>query len=293
MKKVFSSIKEAVHIYANDPYREGRASSVTFKDGVLFSYNTAISHHVINEKGESAFIVNRQSYSNTTSKQQGQLAYALNHQKTIPLRFISYDTQSLNANDLSKMRLIELYEKEAQRLLIKASKARLKGDDYRAAAYHTLNELKAYFDFFGIDYDIGDIAMHEAIAIENDKIAKELEKKRTAERIAYQKEALEKWRNGENVNNYFEITALRLNGENVETTKGAKVPIEHAIKLWPLINRLHEKGETYHANGHSIHLGHYTVNSFEKDILTVGCHKIPFSELSAIAEQLNLYKEVI
>lgn len=289
MRSVFSSNSEAIHIFANDPYRSGRSqASISFGGGVLFSYNTAIAQHVTNEQGQAAIILNRTSYSVSTSKHQGQVGYAANHLKSIYVDFIPYNTQALTANRLDNKRLIERYEAKAAEFLVRASRARSKADDYRAAAFNTLNELKEYLAFFGIEYQAGDLSALEAAAADADRKAREAAKIRAAEKIKEQAEALEKWRAGEDMRHYFEVTALRINGDTIETTKGANIPLDHAIKIWPMLKRWHDSGEKYYRGQHSIHLGHYTVNSFADDILTVGCHKIPFTEVSAIAQQLHL-----
>ena len=289
MKYVFSSNSEAIHIYANDPERRGRASSISFGGGVLFSYNTAIAQHVTDEQGETAIIVNNTSYSVSTSKHQSLLRYAANHLTRLYVSHIPYNTQDLKPKHAGdRLRLIEAYERQAADYLVKASRARSKADDYRAAAYHVLNELKDYFAFFGIEYEAGDLSALEAAAAEADSKAREAAKIRAAEKIKEQAEALEAWRKGEDKRHYFEVTALRINGDTIETTKGANIPLDHAVKAWPLLKRLHDSGGVYQNSGHSIHLGHYTVSRFERDTLTVGCHKIPFSEVSAIASQLGL-----
>ena len=295
MKKVFSSNKEAIHIYANDSSREGRASSISFKNGVLFSYNTAIAHHVTNAQGEAAIIINNGNYSVTTSKQQGQLRYAANHLNRIYIQFVPYNAQSLMPahneicfNGLTVNKLIANYESKAAEYLAKASRARLKADDYRAAAFQTLNELKAYLNFFGIEYSAGDLSALEAAAIESDKKERERAKARKIEKMKEQAEALEKWRAGENVYHSFEITALRVKDDEIQTSRGARIPLEHAIKAWPLLKKLHDSGRDMSLDTHSIKFGHYEMRAFKNDCLIVGCHTIPFFEVQSIAQKLNL-----
>jgi hypothetical protein len=295
MKKVFSSISEAIHIYANDPMREGRASSVSFKNGVLFSYNTAIAHHVTNAQGESVMILNNTNYSNTTSKQQSRLRYATNNLKQIYVNFVEYDAQSLMPasneicfNGLTIDKLIKNYERKAADYLAKASRARLKADDYRAAAFHELNELKTYLEFFGIEYQAGDLSALETAAIESDRKEREAAKARKIERIKEQAENLQKWRAGENVYNNFEITALRIKEDEIQTSRGARIPLDHAIKAWPLLKKLHDSGRDISLDSHSIKFGHYEMRAFKDDCLIVGCHTISFSEVQNIASQLNL-----
>jgi hypothetical protein len=124
--------------------------------------------------------------------------------------------------------------------------------------------------------------------IQHEKEAKASEKIRKAERIKEQAEALENWRLGLDVRNHFEVTALRIKDDEIQTTRGARIPVDHAIKFWGLIKSWHEKGVSYVKDHHSIHLGNYSVNRFENDILTVGCHSIPYSEIENIAHQLRL-----
>ena len=101
-------------------------------------------------------------------------------------------------------------------------------------------------------------------------------------------DAREETRRGQDVRNNFELTALRIKDDEIQTTRGARIPLDHAIKFWGLIKSWHDKGVSYVKDHHSIHLGNYSVNRFENDVLTVGCHSIPYSEIQIIANQLKL-----
>jgi hypothetical protein len=181
------------------------------------------------------------------------------------------------------------YEKAAERLYLKASKARSRRDDYMAQAYNQLKEYQDYCGLFGVDYVIPDAERLQALAVEKAKEAERLEKERLERRKQEQAENLEKWRNGAQIyGGYFEVTALRLNGDSIETSRGASIPTDHAIKAWPMLKKLHERGENVSFDNHTIKLGHYGMRAFRDDCLIVGCHEIPFKEVSAIAAQLNL-----
>lgn len=292
MKKVFSSNSEAIHIFANDPNREGRASSISFNNGILFSYNTAIAQHVINAKGESAIIINNRNYSVSTSKHQSQLRYAANHLNRIYIDFVGYNVQRLEPDEwrgLSIKPLIEHYESAAAANLAKASRARKNADHYRAAAFNGLKELKTYFAFFGIEYEAGDLSELEAAAIENDKKERERAKARKIEKMKEQAEKLAEWREGANLGWLnFEVTALRIKNDEIETSRGAKIPLDHAIKVWPLLSRIANSDESFRPSNHAIHLGNYRLTYADNQHLIVGCHDIPMSEVKNIAKQLNL-----
>jgi len=104
-------------------------------------------------------------------------------------------------------------------------------------------------------------------------------------------ERLELWKIGENVNTYgfqFSDTLLRIKGDQIETTRGAKIPVSDALKIYPLLSRAKNTGKTIEAGLHNINLGSYRFNSFDGDTLVVGCHSIAWNEIEKMAIQLNL-----
>jgi hypothetical protein len=81
------------------------------------------------------------------------------------------------------------------------------------------------------------------------------------------------WLNGEDVtynSPWNEAPKLRIKGDFVETSKGARVPLEAAVKLLQAI----EAGLS--VVGKSI--GHYQVEKITKKLIVIGCHDIPRSE---------------
>ena len=92
MKKVFSSNRELIHVWANNPdfdiYK--RANSVSCQYDKLYSYNTCIAQI----HGETV-IFNNHSYSNSTSKHQNLARGAIHGMKVISLDFPRYNLQSL------------------------------------------------------------------------------------------------------------------------------------------------------------------------------------------------------
>lgn len=111
---------------------------------------------------------------------------------------------------------------------------------------------------------------------------------------------LEEWRGGGGNGWDLKGTYLRLDDDTIYTSKGARFPAAHGAKAWPLIKRIHDKNlasrtmpeaprETWHANGHSIHLGPYTITSIEPDgTVRAGCHLVPYAEIERIAELMGL-----
>ncbi len=78
---------------------------------------------------------------------------------------------------------------------------------------------------------------------------------------------------------------LRIKDKEIETSRGVRVPIPHAVKILPLIR----SGRTYQHNEHPIYLGRYTIDSIDtKGNLWVKCHFIERAEIERIAAQLGL-----
>jgi hypothetical protein len=287
MKTKYSSNSELSHVWANDPDPSiGKsANSMSCQNGKLYSYSTCIAQII-----DDTVIYNTHSYSVTTSKQQGYMQSATSHYSKkiyldIPRRGL--DSLVFNQRDFEEI-VIKPNANKANDLLVKASRSKKYATLYSGQAFSIIKNLEKYALFTGLFYSCPDIDDLQELAIKADKEAKALEKIRRAERIKEQEEALINWRKGEDVRNRFEITALRIKEDQIETTKGARIPLDHAIKFWGLIKSWHEKGVSYVKDHHSIHLGNYSVNRFENGILTVGCHSIPYSEIENIAHQLRL-----
>ncbi len=288
MKTKYSSNRELIHVWAHDSSPEimKQANSVTCHNNILYSYSTAIGQIVNND----TVIYNTASYSNTTSKQQSLMYQSTSHYlNRIYLDIKKYDLNHLIFSQHSFNEIIfEPNVKQASEFLLKASRSKKYKDFYSSKALSIFDNLERYALLFNLAYELPNVDALTESALKADKEAKALEKIYKAKRIQQQAEALENWRLGLDVRNHFEITALRIKDDVIETSRGAKIPLEHAVKFWSLINSWHQKGITYKKDHHSIHLGNYAVNRFENDVLTVGCHEIPFSEIQGIANQLHL-----
>ena len=127
-------------------------------------------------------------------------------------------------------------------------------------------------------------------------------------------ENVEKWKNGENVSlhvshpnrwnlpNWQRLAIadikddlvqlpvmLRIKGDQIETSQGATIPLDHAPRIWKFVCRVMQSGTPYERNGHTEHAGHFPIDRVDIDgTLKAGCHTIPFSEIQRIADQLGL-----
>jgi hypothetical protein len=125
------------------------------------------------------------------------------------------------------------------------------------------------------------------------------------------------WRNGVGQSNslqfgYTDYALLRVKLDentglhNVETSQGVSVPVtgrSGAARLLAFLQGCKERGQTHKANGHTEHIGNFTVFSFgpqtrpagspqsplEDDpwVLVAGCHRILWSEVESIADAVR------
>lgn len=86
-------------------------------------------------------------------------------------------------------------------------------------------------------------------------------------------------------------TLLRLShdGQQIETSRGASFPTEHGKHAFRLIQACREKGQEYQRNGHSIHLGHFTIDRIEiSGDVKARCHTVKWEEIERMAKELKL-----
>jgi hypothetical protein len=85
------------------------------------------------------------------------------------------------------------------------------------------------------------------------------------------------WRAGERVTLARDVGPLvRIEGDTVATSWGARVPLEHAARLLKIARRAHAEGGKVYAHGEGPAVGHFRVNSIAPDFsMVIGCH--PFT----------------
>jgi hypothetical protein len=80
---------------------------------------------------------------------------------------------------------------------------------------------------------------------------------------------------------------LRLVGNEVQTSLGARFPVSHALSGLAVVCKIRESGQEFLRNGHSIHLGNYAIDRIEPDgTVHAGCHVVTWDEIERLAPQL-------
>lgn len=128
-----------------------------------------------------------------------------------------------------------------------------------------------------------------------------------AEALEKAKADLDKWKRGENGlfrgHTFYHLPVTYLRAVNVarddngmivkgelETTKGASVPLTHAVRAFRFLKLCKERGQGWHHNGHSLRVGHFQVDRIEPNgDFKAGCHDITWAEVERVAKELGVF----
>lgn len=310
MKTVFDN-RQCVHIWAQQNQSNGRSSNgnLFFEGKTIYSYgyHFPLASFATND----TVLINSDSYSVSTSKHQGYVRQSVNHKNRISVcssvlkHFISErgfgkSTQhALAQSALSEVN--SLIEKAAKRKARKyAAQDILEAQGVLERAEHIFTYFDAQLpkDFIKAKKSLNNKDAQELIAFEKkrqEKIELERKAKYELDQAIYRAECL-KWINNEET----EVSVfgcdkifLRINGDEIETTKGARFPIEHAKKAFRAISTAKENSYDYereYDRGFHYRLGHFTIDKIDaQGNVKAGCHFVEWDEIERIAKILKIY----
>lgn len=277
MRNVLKS-SEVFHYFANKVQPSGRCGNTSFSLPNAYSYAVVIGKHF-----KQGVALSNNKWSVTTSSHQSDLRYACRRLVCV------------NVPDPSCVRTSHSEVKNnVEALLRKASTARLNRNCYLGDALRQIEQFNTFAGWcesdLRIESPVTDAEALKAIAqsvkAEN---AKKLAIKKERARLDVMDNAqrMDAWRNGENpyLPHYDTPTMLRINGDQIETSKGARIPLSETATLWKLITRA-MKGERDYEVGQAV--GVYQLTKIRRDgSIVVGCHDIPHSEIKGIAVTLG------
>jgi hypothetical protein len=296
MKTVFSSHNEAAHIWASQSQNSGRAGNIEFDDGVIYSYGRHFPvARFAPEFGDIVLFTDR-GYSSSTGKHKSIIRGA------IPGGFnVVYcdDPTRSPLHNLDKWRAnVERLRRDFAAKTHKISRGNLAVEIFKtcesAIVYCMALKIEApqWTNESNDEMSARDYVYELAKARDIKREAARVERERLAGIDAAERIAL--WQNGENVpQNGFQYcaTLLRLKNDQIQTSRGANIPVADALALWPLLVRVKQSGKTLEAGLRQINLGAYRFNSFDGATLIVGCHSIAWDQIEKMAEQLNLLEK--
>jgi len=289
---------ELTHVWANQTQTHGKGSNMFFEHDSIYSYgyHFKLAQHVTNKDGQKCVFFNDRQYSNSTSKQQALVWRSIpaNVQFFKVQSFFNDIENSTNAH-LENLKSYLEYAKGSQQKTIYATKLK---NGYISQTKIAIDVFEKYVSFFGLsqflwDYQTLQNRYNELtnwiFEYENSEEFKqwqikqeENKKKAEAKAIIDAKQKIEDFRQ-------FKISSIWANfghyllrynkeTENVETSGGVKISKDLFLSAYQrLINNELLRGQ---------HVDKYTFNGVDNDIVSVGCHKIPMTEINSIVAVL-------
>lgn len=307
-RNVFPS-DEVPHLWYHKTQDSARNAgrNLYFENETIYSYggHFPIARHVTVGR-KSAVLFTTRTYSNTTAKQCGMVRSAIPESATVfsvPFVVGAWGSDSHEDNLAS-------YVKASEKALDKATRAISSGAYLLGLAFENRDNARAYARFFKVSCPKFDFlpkgkvfrtlkaklaerkARHDAAfsAAQVRAEARREEQNRIA-RLEFSEQA-ELWKAG-NANVRLSYisgvdTLLRITGNEVETSRGARIPVSHAKRGLAFVRKVMASGQEYVRNGHTLHLGHYSIDKITTDgTLTAGCHVIKFAEIARLALALD------
>lgn len=286
MKTKFHS-SEIAHVWANKSAPYGSAPSAMSFDGDIFkSYSTAIARRISNASGAEAFILNDRGFSNTTQKHHSKVLQAIPGSATVFHYTGDYGTNLAATGS----ELFDYAIQQAAHATDAGSRATKRKDYYAAEVARWLESAQQINAFFSLRRKVDQKAIDRLAAARKREVKRQAKAEAAARaaRAAEQAEALQQWLAGEDVSVYSLSDAgvrFRIEGEELVSTKGARVPLAEAERALRFALARRSKG--WRANGEQCAVGMYSLSSISETGVVAGCHSIHWSEVERVAGLLS------
>ena len=304
-KHVFDT-GEIPHLWAHRTQDDARnkQGNLYFTGDTIYSYGShfPIARHVTNDAGERAVLLTTATYSVTTASHCSAVRSAIPSGVRVfhvpSVYHGRYSGSDLTADDHAGN--VADYTARIEKHVITSARARSSyaktWNNQRAC--HLRDQAFAYCAFF--DLPVPNIP--EVPAIDSDALAaiRKREAKRAAEKaeqtkreraeaIVRQQELITRWRAGQYSGCIYDVPAmLRIDGDEVVTSRGARFPVSHAKRALAFVRKIRESQKAYVRNGHTIHLGPYALDRIEPNgTVIAGCHVVSWQEIDRIAPALD------
>lgn len=296
---------EVAHLWAHKAQSDARSSgrgNIFFRDSTIYSYGShfPIARHVTNTHGENAVLFTTRTCSVTTRGHCSMVRGAI--PSSVPVFNVHNVMGELTTRNVNTW--LDEMQARINDAALKAKRARVHKEYDLEHLKRETQEFKAFAAFADSEREptlpddawFADQAKQAREQNRKNKERREAqERKREAQRAAQRerdKANFEAWFRGENVPfpySYrdYRSAYLRLHDGEVETSQGARVPLEHVRRVVPFVLDCINSGKTYKANGHTIHLGPYALDAIDAEgNLHAGCHVFSKAELLRFAQVL-------
>lgn len=316
MKTVFSN-KEIPHKWAHATQDHARGSNLSFQGDTLYSYSTPIARIYRRRRLDVLVLFSDHNYSATTAKHLSYARRATSHLTCVEVpRYVigcqssnRRYTRSVSEKDDHAANVAHLIDKlEAIHKVAGRAKQRRNVEWQQEEAEHAHKALADYLIFFGIRRKMPLMPSFAAALERAERIEKpdpvrdakrfKAREQREARLAALIAGAAQHWRDTGGYPASLkradimrrEGVLLRVDGADILTSMGARVPLAAAPMVWNLVQRARSQGgfEPTRALGR-LKIGDYPLDRIDADgTLRAGCHVIPYAELELLAVKLGL-----
>jgi hypothetical protein len=288
------------HVWAQQAQESGRSHNgqFYFEGATIYSYGPhfpiATFHQT--KKNGRAVLFTTESYSVTTT------AHCARARAAIPGGVTVFHVKEPRYPERVKVD----YEGRIGRALeqLRDAKRDNKRADYHATACHLVEQANKFARVFGYRWKLKAPAPLSVELIEKLKAQARAKEKREARERARreaefhrrQQEAYAQWIAGaavlvSRVDAPCGGPALRIMGDKLQTSYGADVPLTHAVRVFRFVKLCRERGQRWERNGHSLRVGHFTVDSVDaQGNFRAGCHDIKWPEVERVARLAGVYE---
>lgn len=309
MKRVVSN-DEIAHLWFHQTQPEARNAkrSYYFEGDTIYSYGRhfPIARHVETKRGK-AVLFTTESRSITTTGHTFRVRSAIPN-ATLTFYVPSFPEPDSPKDATSHKDNFAYFAREIETALGKSARARKSWaiESYHGRAGWLVEQCKGYCKFFALRVPkLPTVSPLNSEGMEKIK-AKEAERKAAerkenarlaAERAEHERTKCDRWRAGEYVGSLYNVPVMLriglVGGESVvETSRGARVPVSHALLGLAFVRKVVKSGVEYVRNGHTFHLGTFPVDRIETDgTLHAGCHVISFAEIERLVPELEKFAE--
>jgi hypothetical protein len=302
--------------------------SFWFNYGVLYSYRTPIAKFHKDAHGKDVVLYTCETYSMTTSSKHMpamRRAFSPSHSVYCVPAIGTNGGMNRDQYDDDRMHkanadwLMANYNERVSRLMRARSLPDWLGDTYGLG--DLFDTLDGYCHAFGLKtpavkhgtVDCAVIAIREAYAARNtpeqlakraaDAVKRAAQKEAREERQAIQaaidlQEDKAEWEAGRMrvfyqwPNRNGVLLRLTADGETVETSQGASVPLAHAIKAFRFARLCRDNKTTWQRNGKTIRVGQFQVDSIDANgNMHAGCHYLRYDIVEAFAHKIGAWEQ--
>lgn len=292
---------QVAHVWAQQREEEGQSNNgnLWFRGETLYSYSTPIGRFV-----NGVALITSETFSTTTQGKHINPAHRATGYRAFVVPFLTLAGESNGRGPRggptwaeTHAANLESYAARITAALDAAERARTHKDTHVETALRLDAEALRYAEVFGLSYTSSASAgeLRDKLA---ELTAARKERERKEREAAQERDALafEEWRNGTRyaVPSSYRLDGngsvyMRVNGDVLETSLGASVPLAHAVKAFRFVKLCRERGETWRTNGRVIRVGHFNVESIDAEgNMRAGCHYFTWARIAEAARMAGV-----